>query len=115
MGELNCLAKSGAGCQLFLHKVLHGFYVVVSGALQRFDRGGILQREILANIGESTAVVRAQRREFANLWFVGQACQPGKLNTHPVANQTKFTAVFAQVGHARAVAPVQWRDSGQLR
>lgn len=61
---------------LFLEQVLHGFHVVVGGALDFLDAFGVFQLEVAGQAVEQGVGFGGERRDLGNPGVGGEALQP---------------------------------------
>ncbi len=110
--ELSRCGQLGVVGHFFFQPVFHGFHVVVGGALDGLDAGGIVFREVLHQALEHLAGLGGESRQFRQT-RVGQADQPGHFDLHAMPHKCGFGQQATQGGGTAAITPVQWRQGIQ--
>ena len=115
-GEVDELADSR---QLRVHfdflfeEVLHRFHIMVGGALDLFDAGGVALVEVADDAVEQGVRGRAQGRDFRDPGVAGQFLQPANLDFNAKTQQAEFGEDRAQGIGLVAITTVNRGNSSQ--
>ena len=112
VNELSGGGQLGVLGHLFFQPVLHRFHVVIGGALDRFDTGSVLFREVLHQALEHITGLCGEGGKFRQA-RIGQADQPGHFDLHAMPHKCGFGQQATQGGGTAAITPVQWRQGIQ--
>lgn len=98
-------ASSGSG-GLFLEQVLHGFHVVVGGALDFLDAFGVFQLEVAGQAVEQGVGFGGERRDLGNPGVGGEALQPADFHHDAETDQAVFAEDRTQAAGFAGIAAI---------
>ncbi len=116
-GEVNEFADGGqlrVHFDFFFEEVLHRFHIMVGGALDLFDAGGVALVEVEDYAVKHGIGGRAQGRDFRDPGVAGQFLQPAHLDFDAKTQQTEFGEDRAQGIGLVAITTVN-RGNGSQR
>lgn len=108
-GEVDELADRGQLRELgglFLEQVLHGFHVVVGGALDFLDAFGVFQLEVAGQAVEQGVGFGGERRDLGNPGVGGEALQPADFHHDAETDQAVFAEDRTQAAGFAGIAAI---------
>ncbi len=106
-------ASSGLHFDFLFEEVLHRFHIMVGGALNLFDTGGVTLVEVADDAVEQGIGGRAQGWDFRNSGVAGQFLQPAHLDFDAKTQQAEFGEDRAQGIGLVAITTVNRGNSSQ--
>lgn len=115
-GEVDELADRGQLRELgglFLEQVLHGFHVVVGGALDFLDAFGVFQLEVAGQAVEQGVGFGGERRDLGNPGVGGEALQPADFHHDAETDQAVFAEDRTQAAGFAGIAAIDGGYRGE--
>ncbi len=98
---------------LFLEQVLHGFHVVVGGALDFLDAFGVFQLEVAGQAVEQGVGFGGERRDLGNPGVGGEALQPADFHHDAETDQAVFAEDRTQAAGFAGIAAIDGGYRGE--